>query len=162
MSLETLAQVSQIAGAVVFLIAIVLIWNKYIAPGVKAYQAAKNAELNDAEARREHIRADVAAARAEVERADADAKEIAARSAAAAEHDLAKALAEAKADAERIVRNAEGELERARLAARDRLRIEFIEKALAKARAEAGGRVSESANTKLVEVTLEDLVRGQG
>ncbi|HEY0396486.1 MAG TPA: hypothetical protein VGD01_18560 [Candidatus Elarobacter sp.] len=162
MNLEALAQWSQIVGAILFVIATVVIWNKFIAPAVKGYQAAKNAELADAEARREHIRADVAAARAEVERADADCKEITARSASAAEHDRVKALADAKADAERIVRNAEGELERARLAARDRLRIEFIEKALAKARGEAANRVSADANTRLVDVTVEDLVRGKG
>jgi F0F1-type ATP synthase membrane subunit b/b' len=162
MSLELLAQWSQIVGAVIFVIAIVVIWNKYISPGVKAYQQSKNAELAEAEVRREHIRADVAAARAEVERADAESREIAARSLTAAEHDRERALAEANADAQRIVRNAEGELERARLAARDRLRIEFIEKALAKAREEAPARVSDVTNGKLVDETVQNLVRGKG
>ena len=162
MSLELLAQWSQIAGAVIFVIAIVLIWNKFIAPGVQAYQAAKNAELAENEKRRENIRADVAAARAEVERADAEVREITARSLTAAQHDRERAIAEAQADAERIVRNAEGELERARLAARDRLRIEFIEKALAKAREEAPSRVSDAANGKLVDETVQNLVRGKG
>jgi F0F1-type ATP synthase membrane subunit b/b' len=162
MSLEILAQYSQIAGAIVFVIAVVLIWNKYIAPGVKGYQAAKNAELAENEKRRENIRADGAAARGEVERADAECREIEARSLAAADHDRVRAIEEAKADAERIVRNAEGELERARLAARDRLRIEFIEKALAKAREEAPSRVSDAANGKLVDETVQNLVRGKG
>ena len=162
MSLETLAQFSQIGGAIVFVIAVVVIWNKYIAPAVKAYQAAKNAELADAEARREHIRADVAAARAEVERADEDCREILSRVDLVVHRERDKAIEEARADAERIVRNAEGELERARLAARDRLRIELIEKALAKARAEAPARVGDAANTRLVRVTVEDLVRGKG
>ena len=162
MSLESLAQWSQIVGAVIFVVAIVVIWNKYVAPGVKAYQQSKNAELAEAELRREHIRADVAAARAEVERADAECREITARSLTAAQHDRERAIAEAKADAERIVRNAEGELERARLAASDRLRIEFIEKALAKAREEAPARVSDAANGKLVDETVQNLVRGKG
>lgn len=162
MNLELLAQWSQIAGAVVFVIAIVLIWNKYVAPGVKAYQAAKNAELADAEARREHIRADVAAARGEVERADEDCREIVGRVESVVKREHDKALAEARAEADRIVRNAEGELDRARLAARDRLRIEFIEKALAKARGEAASRVGEDANRKLVAGTVDDLVRGRG
>ena len=162
MSLEALAQWSQIVGAIIFVIAIVLIWNKYIAPGVKAYQAAKNAELADAEARREHIRADVAAARAEVERADADCREITSRVDVVNDREREKSLADAHAEAERIVRNAEGELERARIAARDRLRIEFIEKALAKARDEAAGRVGEDANRTLIAGTVDDLVRGQG
>ena len=160
MSLETLAQWSQIAGAVVFVIAIVLIWNKYIAPGVKAYQASKNAELADTEARREHIRADVVAARAEVERADEDCREILSRVDLVVHRERDKAIEEAQADAERIVRNAEGELERARLSARDKLRIEFIEKALQQARVQAAQRIDDAANVKLVEATVNDLARG--
>ena len=161
MSLELLAMWSQIVGAVVFLIVAVLIWRKYIAPGVKAYQAAKNAELAEAEARRDRIRADAAAAHAEIDAADADAGMIRERAASAAEHERVKTLEEAAAEAARIVRNAEGELERARLAARDRLRIEFIEKALAKARAEAPQRVGDGIDKKLVEETIADLTRGK-
>ncbi len=162
MSLESLAQWSQIVGAVIFVVAIVVIWNKYVAPGVKAYQQSKNAELAEAELRREHIRADVAAARAEVERADAECREIASRAELVVKREHEKSLADAHADADRIVRNAEGELERARLAARDRLRIEVIEKALAKAREEAPARVSDAANGKLVDETVQNLVRGKG
>jgi F-type H+-transporting ATPase subunit b len=162
MSLETLAQFSQIVGAIVFVIAIVVIWNKYIAPGVKAYQAAKNAELAEAEARREHMRADLGAAQAEVKRADADCEEIRARIDRVAKREHEKAIHEAEAEAQRLVQNAEGELARERLAARDRLRIEFIEKALAKARAEAPARVSDATNRQLVSATVDDLVRGKG
>ena len=160
MSLEALAQVSQIVGAIVFLIAIVWIWNRFIAPGVKTYQEAKNAELAEAEARRDHMRSDVEAARAEIARADDDCAEIRARIDTASERDKRKAIEDARHEAERIVRNAEGELERARLAARDRLRIEFIEKALAKARGDAPARISATADRKLVEETVDDLARG--
>jgi len=162
MSLEMLAQWSQIAGAVVFVIVAVVMWNKYVAPGVKAYQAAKNAELAEASARRERLRADVAAAHMEIGNAEADAAEIRARIELASARDRAHTLAEAKAEADRVVRNAEGELERARLAGRDRLRAEFIEKALVKARAQAGGRIDAAANARLVNETLDDLVQGNG
>ena len=161
MSLETLAQVSQIVGAVIFIIAAVAIWIKYIAPGVQAYQASKNAELAEAESRRERMRADVGTARTEVETADAAARTIRERVDAAAARDRAKALEDAQHEAERIVRNAEGELARARLAARDRLRVEFIEKALAKARADAPARITDATNRTLVESTVTDLVRGK-
>ena len=161
MSLETLAQVSQIVGAVVFVVAAIVIWNKFIAPGVKAYQASKNAELAESESRRERMRADVGAARTEVETADAAARMIRERVDAAAARDRAKTLEDAKHEAERIVRNAEGELARARLAARDRLRVEFIEKALAKARAEAPARITDATNRTLVEATVSDLTRGK-
>jgi F0F1-type ATP synthase membrane subunit b/b' len=161
-SLETLAQVSQIVGAVVFIVAIIWIWNKFIAPGVRAYQQAKNAELAEAEARRDQMRADVEAARAEIATADDDCREIRARIDLAIERDKRKTVEDAKHEAERIVRNAEGELERARLAARDRLRIEFIEKALAKARVDAAARVTPAADHALVEATVNDLSRGRG
>ena len=160
MSLELLAQVSQIVGAVVFVVVAVLIWNKYIAPGVKAYQASKNAELAEAEARRERIKADCAAAEAEIARAEADAQEIRARIVTIVGHDHGLAIAEAKAEAERIVRNAGGELDRARLAARDRMRVELVEKALAKARAEAPRRVDPATNKRLIDDTIAQLVKG--
>jgi len=160
-SLETLAQVSQIVGAVVFLIAIVLIWNKWIAPGVKGYQQAKNAELAEAEARRTHMREDLEAARSEVARADDDSREIRARVDTVVARDARKTIEDAHHEAERIVRNAEGELDRARIAARDRLRIEFIEKALAKARSDAAARVTPAADSALVERAVADLTRGR-
>jgi F0F1-type ATP synthase membrane subunit b/b' len=161
MSLQLLAQWSQIAGAVVFLIAVVAIWNKWLAPGVKAYQAAKNAEIAEAESRRERMRAAVAEARGEVEKADADARTIQLRIVTAIEAEHARILADAKAEVDRIVRNAEGELDRARLAARDRLRIEFIEKALAKARGDAVTRIDAALDERLVTKTVEDLTRGR-
>jgi F0F1-type ATP synthase membrane subunit b/b' len=107
------------------------------------------------------MRADVAAARAEIEHADADARTIRERIDAATARERAKTLEEAQAEADRVIRNAAGELERARLAARDRLRIEFIEKALAKARAEAPARLSDATNTALVNATVDDLTRGR-
>ncbi len=61
-----------------------------------------------------------------------------------------------------MVRNAEGELERARLAARDRLRIELIEKALLagpRRRPPAGSTTR--TNTRLVNETVDDLSRGK-
>jgi F-type H+-transporting ATPase subunit b len=161
MSLEQLAMWSQIVGAIVFIVVAVLIWNKYIAPGVKAYQAAKNAEVAEAEARRDQLRADVEAARATVAQAEADARMIRERMETAAQHDREKAIAEAHAEAQRVVRNAAGEHDRAALAARDRLRVEFIERALVQARLEAPQRVSDELNRKLVETTVADLTRGK-
>ncbi|MBV9440874.1 MAG: hypothetical protein JOZ24_12860 [Candidatus Eremiobacteraeota bacterium] len=161
MNLELLAQVSQIVGAAVFVVVAILVWNRWIAPGVKAYQAAKNAELQEAEAHREQMRADLARAQAEVERADQDCKEIRARVGVVVRRERNAAEAAAGAESERIVRNAEGELERSRIAARDRLRIEFIEKALAKARQQAAGRVGDAENARLVGRTVDDLTRGR-
>ena len=152
---------SQVAGSVAFLIVLIVLFRKFMIPAVLANQAARNAQLAETEARRSRIQTEAAQARGEIEAADRDAAEIRNRVAHATERDRAHALDEAKAEGERLVRNAEGELERARIAARDRLRIELIEKALRKARAQASGRVSDAVNTALVETTVADLTRGK-
>ena len=158
---EHVALWSQVAGSVAFLLVLILLFRKYLIPAVIANQAARNAQLAEAEARRTRIQTEAAQARGEIEAADRDAAEIRNRVARVTQRDRARALDEAKAEGERLVRNAEGELERARLAARDRLRIELIEKALAKARAQASGRVSDSVNKALVDATVDDLARGK-
>jgi F0F1-type ATP synthase membrane subunit b/b' len=129
---------------------------------VQTYTAAKNAEIKEAEERRERCRHECHEAHAEVARAEDDAREIHARIDVVAAREREQAVALARAEADRIVRNAEGELERQRIAARDRLRIEFIEKALAKARDEATRRVDDAANIRLVDATVNDLTRRRG
>ncbi|MEA2663684.1 MAG: hypothetical protein QOI11_628 [Candidatus Eremiobacteraeota bacterium] len=158
---ESVALWSQVLGALVFLAVLILLFRKYLVPAVEANEKARNAEIAEGEARRERIKAEAAAARAEVERAQHEAEEIRSRAAAFGQREREHLLAEARADGERIVRNAEGELERARLAARDRLRVELIEKALVRARAEAPGRVDPSLNARLVDETVADLTRGK-
>src|SRR5665213_2532780 len=115
---EHVALWSQVAGAVAFLLAMVVIFRKSMVPAVVANQQARNAEIAEAETRRARMQGDAAKARVEVATA-------------------------------------------ARYAARDRLRVEFIEKALAKARAEAPARVDDTTNRRLVETTLADLVQGK-
>jgi len=158
---ESVALWSQVLGAIVFLIALILLFRKYLVPAVEANEKARNAEIAQAEARRERVRAEAAAARGEVESAQRDAAEIRARVNVIVNREREHLLAEAKADGERMVRNAEGELERARMAARDRLRIELIEKALLQARAQAASRVDERTNARLVNETVADLSRGK-
>ncbi|HTJ27824.1 MAG TPA: ATP synthase F0 subunit B [Candidatus Limnocylindria bacterium] len=159
---EAVALWSQVAGAVAFLVVVILLFRKYLMPAVKANQDARNAEIAEAEARRERINAELAQARGELTRADEDAVEIRARVAVAENREREKLLADARHEGERLIQNAQGELERARLAARDRLRIEMIEKALVKARGEAARRVDAATETRLVEATLDDLTRGRG
>jgi F0F1-type ATP synthase membrane subunit b/b' len=157
---EAVALWSQVAGAAAFLVALVLLFRKYVIPAVAANERARNAEITGAESRRAALQAELAKARADLERADRDAAEIRSRLMEQIERTRAQLKAEAQADGERLVHNAEGELDRARLAARDRLRIEFIQRALAKARRDAAGRVSDATNERLVARTVDDLVRG--
>jgi F0F1-type ATP synthase membrane subunit b/b' len=158
MNLDMLAIASQMAGALIFVICAVWMFNRWAQPAIIRYQAGKNAELADAEGRREQIKAACNAARSEIERADDDAREIRSRVQTIAQRERVQALKQAQAEADRIVRNAGAELERARLVARDRLRIEFIEKALVRARTVAAGRVDAAIDGRLVEATVADVV----
>jgi len=159
MHLEALATYSQWAGAPAFLIVIIWLFGKFVAPGVAAYEASRNADLANTEARRQKLNAEVSAARAGIEAADRDAAAIVARAKEFAESEAAGVLAEAQADAARVVRNGEGELGRSRLAARARLRDELVELALKEARAAAAARVDPAANSRLVSGTVDTLVR---
>jgi F0F1-type ATP synthase membrane subunit b/b' len=158
---EAVALWSQVAGAVAFLVVLIIMFRKFLIPAVEANEKARNAEIAAAEARSVAVKADAAAARAEFETAQAEAARIRASGAEHAKHELARILAEAKTDGEHTIFNAEGELARARMAASDRLRIEFIEKALVRARIEAVTRVDAATNTRLVNGTIDDLTSGR-
>ena len=160
MNLELLAQWSQIAGAAIFVVVTIAVWRRWIAPAIQNYQEAKNADLAAAEARRDRMRSEADEARADAEQAEAEARTIGERAKSDADADRKRILAEAQEESERLVRNANGEIARARMAARDRLRIEFIEKALIRARSQAADTLDDAANESLIEETVDTLVRG--
>jgi len=160
MNLELLAQWSQIAGAAIFVVVTIAVWRRWIAPAIQNYQEAKNADLAAAEARRDRMRSEADEARADAEQAEAEARTIGERAKSDADAERKRILAEAQAESERLVRNANGEIARARMAARDRLRIEFIEKALIRARSQAADTLDDAANESLIEETVDTLVRG--
>lgn len=157
---EEIAKWSQVVCAIVFFVFLIWAVRKYLIPAVESAAAAKNAELAAAEKHREAVKTAVAQARAEVEAADRDALAIAARAKDDAARQREHILAEANADGERTVRNAEGELGRARMAATADLRTEFIDRALALARKEAGTKIDDAANLRLVSSTVDSLAKG--
>jgi F-type H+-transporting ATPase subunit b len=159
MSLEALAQYSQWVGALVFLIVLIWGFRKFLLPALSTYEQNKNAEIADTEARREKMKADVSAARGEVETASRDAQVMEERAVSDAATERAQIIEAAHEDAARIIRNAEGELGRARLAARAELREELVSKALAAARRTAAARVDTKVNAKLVGDAIDTVVR---
>jgi F0F1-type ATP synthase membrane subunit b/b' len=159
---EQIAIWSQVAGAVIFFAALVYLFVRFLAPMIEKQQQAKNAELAEAEGRRDRAQADIAAARAEVEQADRDAVAIKERTIADVKREREKMLAETKDEGERAVRNAEGELARARAAANATLRADMIERALQLARKEADARIDASANAGLVANLVDALERKGG
>ncbi len=158
MNYEQIAIWSQVISAILFLIALVAIWIKWIAPAVLAAQEARNQQIAVAERHRDEAKATLETLRHEIDGAKHDADLIRERAKHQAGLEKEAAIAEAREAGERSLRNAAGELGRARAEARERLRGELIEKALSFAQREATSRMNAATNAKLVDrmvVTLE-------
>ncbi len=156
---DALALWSQVIGSIAFIIVIVWLFVRFVAPAVVASQERKNAELAEAERRRDAAGEAVEVARRELQTASGDADAILQRAGADAVREREHILREARAEGERVVRNAEGELGRSRGAARDRLRSELIAQALRIAREAAAG-VDPAANARIVGGIINQIERG--
>lgn len=162
MNYELIAQYSEIVGGFAFLIAAIALFRKFVLPAIAQGEIARNSDLVNTEHRRDHLREEVADARAEVEAADRDVVAINARAETDARREREKIVADARREGLRLVENARGELERGRIAGRDQLRIEFIEQALNRARALAAQELNDAANARLVAKTVDELTIGTG
>jgi F0F1-type ATP synthase membrane subunit b/b' len=161
MNYESIAQYSEIIGGFAFVVVAVWLFRKYVLPAVRAGEVARNADLVNAEHRREALREEVAKARGEVEAAALDALAIGARAETDARHEYESIVAEGRREGTRLLQNAQGELERGRIAARDALRIELIEKALNRARQLAALDLSQAQDARLVAKTVDELTAGK-
>jgi F0F1-type ATP synthase membrane subunit b/b' len=162
MNYETIAQYSEIIGGFAFLIVSIWLFRKFVLPAIRAGEISRNSDLVNTEHRREELRDEVAEARAEIEAADRDVQAILARAETDARHEHETILADARREGLRLVHNARSELDRGRIAGRDKLRIEFIEQALNRARALAAEQLSHADDAKLVAKTVDDLTIGTG
>ncbi len=142
---------SQVVSSLLFLAVIAWLWLRFIQPAVLAAQDNSNKAIAEAERRRDDAKAALDVLAEEIDAAKHDAELIAARAASQAEHEYAASIEETKEAGERTLRNAAAELGRARMAARDRLRVEMLDRALAQARAEAQRRVDAAVNATLVD-----------
>lgn len=162
MNYELISTWSQVISAILFLAVMIWLAVKLGGPAVLAARDEKNKQIAEAERHRDEARAAVELLRADMQGASQDAEAIRARAAQQAAHERAAALAEAKDAGERSLRGADGELNRARLAARDRLRTEILDRALEIARTDASARVDAAANAKLVATFVSTLERENG
>jgi len=156
---DVIAFWSQIAAFVAFLVAIVLVWKRFLEPAVVAAADASNRSIAEAERRRDEAVAALGALRDEIAGAERSAEAIRERAASQAVRERDAALAEARDAGERQVRGADGELERALASARERLRDEILERALKRARTEAAARVDRAENAVLVDRFIAGLER---
>ncbi len=159
MNYEAVAQYSQVASAVLFVAAMVWIWIKFIQPAVVAAQENANAQLAQAERRRDEAKAALGGLQGEIANAQRDAAAIKDRVEAQAHSERDAIVREAREAGERALHNAAGELARARAAARQFLRDELLDKALDLARSQAGARVDPAMNERLVGSFLSSLER---
>lgn len=157
MNYTAIAEYSQIASAVLFVIVMIWIWIKFIQPAVVAAQQNANAQLSEGERRRDEAKRQLDSLQGETDNARRDAEAIKQRVQAQAQSEREAILREAREAGERAVRNAEGELERSRLAAREKLRDDLLEQALQLARAQASQKVDASVNGKLVASFLNSI-----
>jgi F-type H+-transporting ATPase subunit b len=156
---EAIATYSQVVAAVLFIVVVVYLWNRFISPAVLAAQARKNAELLESEKRRDDARAELERAQAEVAKAESDVRAIAARAETDATRLHEKTLAEARAEAERLMTGAQGELARSRAVAREHLRDDLLDRAMQIAR-DAASRLDETTNRRLVGEAVDTAERG--
>jgi F0F1-type ATP synthase membrane subunit b/b' len=154
---------SQVVSSILFLGALVFIWNKWIQPVVMAAQERSNAQIAESERHRDEARGALNALREEIDSARRDAELIEQRAELHAQRERETILKEATEAGERALRDAGGELERARAAARLRLRDELLERALQIARRDAVRRVDPALDSRLVERfvgSLEEIAGG--
>lgn len=147
---ERIAVWSQIVSAGLFMVVLVWMWVKFIAPAVMAAQENHNKQIAEAERHRDEAKASLEALRQEIEGAKHDATLIEARASEQAARETEATLAEARESGERSLRNAQGELGRARANAREAFRTQLLERALAEARKSAATRVDANVNALLV------------
>jgi F0F1-type ATP synthase membrane subunit b/b' len=152
-----IAEYSQIASAVLFVIVMIWIWLKFIQPAVVTAQQNANAQLSEGERHRDEAKRQLDALQGETDNARRDAEAIRQRVQAQAQSEREAILRESREAGERAVRNAEGELERSRLAAREKLRDDLLEQALQLARTQASQKVDASVNGKLVASFLNSI-----
>jgi F0F1-type ATP synthase membrane subunit b/b' len=160
MNYEAIALWSQILSAILFIIALVWIWFKFIQPAVIVAQRNANAQLAEAERHRDEAKAQLESLRGEIGKAQQDATAIRQRVEAQAKAECEAIVTEARRAGEHSINNAQGELARSRVAARERLRDELLDQALTLARAQAEQRVDERVNRELVSSFLSTLEHG--
>lgn len=150
---EGVATWSQVVASILFIVVMVVLWIRLLAPAVVASQARKNAELAEAEARRDAAREEIDAAQREVTVAEEQSRSILARAAADAARISEKIVSDANAEGARVLANAGGELDRSRVVANDALRAELLEKAIAIARGNAA-TLDSATDKRLVDETV--------
>lgn len=154
---------SQVVASIFFIGVLVFMWFRWLLPVFLAAQERSNRAIEQAERHRDEVKGALEALHAEIESARHDAALIEQRASDHAEHERQSLLKEATEAGERSLADADRELDRARAAARQRLRDELVERALELARNDAARRAGPAFDARFVDRftgSLERAARG--
>ncbi|HXW51533.1 MAG TPA: hypothetical protein VEJ41_06035 [Candidatus Acidoferrales bacterium] len=153
--------ITKLIDFIIFLVAIVWLFDRYGKPALVSYQQMQNRIVADAIAYRDSSDVAVAAARAGVDQAAIDARRMVEVGDAQAARLVEAEIAAAREHADRIVAHATGELERERYRVRRQLFEETVESAHAKAQELARSEIDRPKQESLVERVIHRLERGR-
>ena len=142
---------SQVVSAVLFMCVLAWLWFKYLQPAILTAQERHTKQIAQAERHRDEAKATLEMLRNEIGGAERDAELIRTRAEAQAKREHEATVAETREAGERAAHGAQAEFARALASARDRLRVELLDKALARAREDAAQRIDADANARLVD-----------
>ena len=154
--------IAKIVDFVIFVGALVYLWNKYGSPMLVAQQEAQNKAVEDADEYREQSEKALADAQKALEKARADAVRMVDIGAAQAARLVAEERAAAEDHGKRIVAHAAGELDRERYRVRRELLEETVDKAHAAAKALVTRELSPEKQHELIGQLVAVMERTSG
>jgi F-type H+-transporting ATPase subunit b len=153
---------SQVVSSFVFIGALVFIWFRWLLPVFLSAQDRSNRAIAEAERHRDEVKAALETLRSEIDSARHDAELIVQRADDHAQHERQSALDEVNDAGVRALENAGKEIDRARAAARARLRADLLGRALRVAREDAVRRIGPSLDERLIDTFVGSLERANG
>jgi F-type H+-transporting ATPase subunit b len=153
--------IAKVVDFVIFVGAIVWLWNKVLVKKLVEHQEAQNKIVADARLHRERAELAIAEAQLAIEQAKVDSVRMVSVGKAQAGKLIEDERSAALEHAKRIVAHASGELERERYRVRRELLEETVEQAHAKARELAKHEIDAAKQETLVEQMISDLERSR-
>jgi F0F1-type ATP synthase membrane subunit b/b' len=153
--------IAKVLDFIIFVGAIVWVWNKWLVKQLVAHQETQNKIVADAQAHRSQSEAAVTRGQAAIEQAKIDAVRMVQVGQAQAAKLVADERVEAHEHAQRILAHASGELERERYRVRRELLEETVEQAHTRAQELAKRVIDPPKQDILVDRLIADLERAR-
>jgi F-type H+-transporting ATPase subunit b len=149
--------IAKVVDFVIFVLALVWLWNRFGVAQLAAQQEAQNKAVDDAASYREQAQRTLADAEAALGTAKTDARRMVEVGVAQASRLVDDERSEAEAHAKRILAHASGELERERYRVRRELLEETVERAHREAQKIIANELDAAKQRALVERLMSDL-----